>query len=240
MRCSRVSLPHEGGGGNSGLITGRPVTGAPVNDFCVWVNTPRDSKGCTTGSRATVEVPGGHGQLPDTIRDEVKPEIVYYRVFIRTDSDVLTNKAGDHANEMETALMMHLTPQWVAPLETAHDGSTTPSNPASRKLVVSDRCTGASDSDNDLTRCSAAGLFSSVKPSGRVAATNSLSPSVSDHTLSASLEPPLVQRDPTGAAGTVDASTRSPELTTACVPSFASGAGISRSSRSPSSSAPIG
>ncbi|MGJ4729678.1 HlyD family efflux transporter periplasmic adaptor subunit [Luteimonas sp. SDU101] len=31
---------------------------------------------------------------PDTIRDEVKPEIVYYRVFIRTDSDVLTNKAG--------------------------------------------------------------------------------------------------------------------------------------------------
>ncbi|MNN23899.1 hypothetical protein D3C81_1373110 [compost metagenome] len=31
---------------------------------------------------------------PDTIRDEVKPEIVYYRVFIRTDSDALRNKAG--------------------------------------------------------------------------------------------------------------------------------------------------
>ena len=31
---------------------------------------------------------------PDTIRDEVKPELVYYRVFIRTDSDVLVNKAG--------------------------------------------------------------------------------------------------------------------------------------------------
>lgn len=31
---------------------------------------------------------------PDTIRDEVKPEIVYYRVFIRTDSDALHNKAG--------------------------------------------------------------------------------------------------------------------------------------------------
>ena len=31
---------------------------------------------------------------PDTIRDEVKPEIVYYRVFVRTDSDVLRNKAG--------------------------------------------------------------------------------------------------------------------------------------------------
>lgn len=31
---------------------------------------------------------------PDTIRDEVKPEIVYYRVFIRTDSDALVNAAG--------------------------------------------------------------------------------------------------------------------------------------------------
>ncbi|MES5813678.1 HlyD family efflux transporter periplasmic adaptor subunit [Pseudoxanthomonas sp. Soil82] len=31
---------------------------------------------------------------PDTIRDEVKPEIVYYRVFVRTDSDELRNKAG--------------------------------------------------------------------------------------------------------------------------------------------------
>lgn len=31
---------------------------------------------------------------PDTIRDEVKPEIVYYRVFIRTGADVLVNKAG--------------------------------------------------------------------------------------------------------------------------------------------------
>ncbi|WP_293706631.1 MULTISPECIES: HlyD family efflux transporter periplasmic adaptor subunit [unclassified Stenotrophomonas] len=31
---------------------------------------------------------------PDTIRDEVKPEVVYYRVFIRTDSDALRNKAG--------------------------------------------------------------------------------------------------------------------------------------------------
>jgi len=31
---------------------------------------------------------------PNTVRDEVKPEIVYYRVYIRTDSDHLTNKAG--------------------------------------------------------------------------------------------------------------------------------------------------
>lgn len=31
---------------------------------------------------------------PDTIQDEAKPEVYYYRVFIRTDTDVLVNKAG--------------------------------------------------------------------------------------------------------------------------------------------------
>ncbi|MEZ3500631.1 HlyD family type I secretion periplasmic adaptor subunit [Pantoea sp. KPR_PJ] len=31
---------------------------------------------------------------PDTIQDEVKPEIYYYRVFIRTDTDYVQNKAG--------------------------------------------------------------------------------------------------------------------------------------------------
>ncbi|HEM7189328.1 TPA: HlyD family efflux transporter periplasmic adaptor subunit [Providencia rettgeri] len=31
---------------------------------------------------------------PDSIRDEVKPEIFYYRVFIRTNEDALKNKAG--------------------------------------------------------------------------------------------------------------------------------------------------
>lgn len=31
---------------------------------------------------------------PDTLRDEVKPEIVYYRVLVRTASDALTDKAG--------------------------------------------------------------------------------------------------------------------------------------------------
>ncbi|CAM4382954.1 HlyD family efflux transporter periplasmic adaptor subunit [Kerstersia similis] len=31
---------------------------------------------------------------PDTIRDEVKPDVFYYRVFILTDSDALVNKAG--------------------------------------------------------------------------------------------------------------------------------------------------
>lgn len=32
---------------------------------------------------------------PDTIQDKVKPENYYYRVFIQTDSNVLTNKAGE-------------------------------------------------------------------------------------------------------------------------------------------------
>lgn len=31
---------------------------------------------------------------PDTLRDEVKPEIVYYRVLVRTNSDALTSQAG--------------------------------------------------------------------------------------------------------------------------------------------------
>ena len=31
---------------------------------------------------------------PDTIQDEAKPEIYYYRVFIRTENDYLQNKAG--------------------------------------------------------------------------------------------------------------------------------------------------
>ncbi|KNC90529.1 HlyD family type I secretion periplasmic adaptor subunit [Trabulsiella odontotermitis] len=33
---------------------------------------------------------------PDTIQDEVKPEIFYYRVYIRTNLDYLVNKAGRH------------------------------------------------------------------------------------------------------------------------------------------------
>lgn len=32
---------------------------------------------------------------PDTIQDEVKPEVFYYRVFIRTETDALVNKSGD-------------------------------------------------------------------------------------------------------------------------------------------------
>jgi len=41
--------------------------------------------------------------------------------------DLLKEPQGDHAGELETSLLLHLTPQWVAPLETAGDGATTPS-----------------------------------------------------------------------------------------------------------------
>jgi creatinine amidohydrolase len=41
--------------------------------------------------------------------------------------EVLENRDGDHANEMETSLMLHIKPEWVAPLETAGDGAVTPS-----------------------------------------------------------------------------------------------------------------
>lgn len=44
-----------------------------------------------------------------------------------TINELLDNPGGDHAEEMETSLLLHLRAQWVAPLETAHDGSTTPS-----------------------------------------------------------------------------------------------------------------
>ncbi|MBA1199843.1 HlyD family type I secretion periplasmic adaptor subunit [Pseudomonas plecoglossicida] len=36
------------------------------------------------------------GISPDTLQDEFKPEIYYYRVFIRTEQDSLQNKAGKH------------------------------------------------------------------------------------------------------------------------------------------------
>lgn len=35
---------------------------------------------------------------PDTLRDEVKQDQFYYRVYIRTDSDQLSNKAGQNFN----------------------------------------------------------------------------------------------------------------------------------------------
>jgi len=52
---------------------------------------------------------------PDTIRDEVKPDVLYYRVFIRTKSDSLTNKAGRR---------FPITPGMVATVD-IHTGSKT-------------------------------------------------------------------------------------------------------------------
>ncbi|MGH8018608.1 MAG: creatininase family protein [Opitutaceae bacterium] len=40
---------------------------------------------------------------------------------------VLDDQGGDHANEFETCLLLHLAPEWVAPLETAGDGAFTKS-----------------------------------------------------------------------------------------------------------------
>ncbi|MGK6319258.1 HlyD family type I secretion periplasmic adaptor subunit [Sphingomonas sp. DT-204] len=67
---------------------------------------PRDIAFIHPGQRASVKITaydysiygGLDGEVtsisPDTIRDEVNPEIYYYRVFVRTNSDALTNKAG--------------------------------------------------------------------------------------------------------------------------------------------------
>ncbi|NYD89576.1 HlyD family efflux transporter periplasmic adaptor subunit [Sphingomonas melonis] len=52
---------------------------------------------------------------PDTIRDEVKPDVLYYRVFVRTRSDSLTNAAGRR---------FPITPGMVATVD-IHTGSKT-------------------------------------------------------------------------------------------------------------------
>ncbi|WP_370513594.1 MULTISPECIES: HlyD family type I secretion periplasmic adaptor subunit [Pantoea] len=68
--------------------------------------SPRDIAFIHPGQRAVVKISaydyaiygGLNGAVesisPDTIQDEVKPEIYYYRVFIRTDNDYVQNKAG--------------------------------------------------------------------------------------------------------------------------------------------------
>lgn len=70
--------------------------------------SPRDIAFIHPGQRALVKVTaydyaiygGLEGVVetisPDTIQDKVKPEIVYYRVFIRTHQDYLVNKVGHH------------------------------------------------------------------------------------------------------------------------------------------------
>ncbi len=52
---------------------------------------------------------------PDTIRDEVKPDVLYYRVFVRTKADSLVNKAGKR---------FAITPGMVATVD-IHTGSKT-------------------------------------------------------------------------------------------------------------------
>ncbi|GHC73293.1 HlyD family type I secretion periplasmic adaptor subunit [Limoniibacter endophyticus] len=68
--------------------------------------SPRDIAFIHPGQRASVKITAYdyaiYGDLdgevstisPDTIQDEVDPEIFYYRVFIRTDKDKLVNDAG--------------------------------------------------------------------------------------------------------------------------------------------------
>jgi membrane fusion protein, adhesin transport system len=69
---------------------------------------PRDIAFIHLGQRASVKITaydysvygGLEGKVssisPDTIRDEVNPEVHYYRVFVRAEADALTNKAGKH------------------------------------------------------------------------------------------------------------------------------------------------
>lgn len=68
--------------------------------------SPRDIAYIHLGQRATVKISaydyaiygGLEGKVisisPDTIRDEVEPDIYYYRVFIETENDALFNKDG--------------------------------------------------------------------------------------------------------------------------------------------------
>ena len=68
--------------------------------------SPRDIAFIHPGQRATVKITaydyaiygGLEGQVssisPDTIKDEVNPDIYYYRVFVRTKSVAVVNKAG--------------------------------------------------------------------------------------------------------------------------------------------------
>ncbi len=68
--------------------------------------SPRDVAFIHPGQRAVAKISaydyaiygGMNGVVesisPDTIQDEVKPDVYYYRVFIRTDNDYVQNKAG--------------------------------------------------------------------------------------------------------------------------------------------------
>lgn len=87
---------------------GSVMTLVPLDDQLVVETriSPRDIAFIHPGQKALVKVTaydyaiygGLEGEVltiaPDTLRDEVKPEIVYYPVFVRTTADALVNKAG--------------------------------------------------------------------------------------------------------------------------------------------------
>lgn len=87
---------------------GSVMTLVPIGDQLLVETriSPRDIAFIHPGQSAQVKVTaydysiygGLEGKVetiaPDTLRDEVKPEIVYYRVLVRTDSDALTSKTG--------------------------------------------------------------------------------------------------------------------------------------------------
>ncbi len=89
--------------------------------------SPRDIAFIRPGQRASVKLTaydysiygGLEGAVtsisPDTIRDDVNPEILYYRVFVRTNSDALANSAGKR---------FAITPGMVATVD-IHTGSKT-------------------------------------------------------------------------------------------------------------------
>lgn len=87
---------------------GSIMTLVPIDDKLLVETriSPRDIAFIHPGQRALVKVTaydysifgGLEGKVetiaPDTLRDEVKPEIVYYRVLVRTNSDALIDSAG--------------------------------------------------------------------------------------------------------------------------------------------------
>lgn len=87
---------------------GSIMTLVPIDDKLLVETriSPRDIAFIHPGQRALVKVTaydysifgGLEGEVetitPDTLRDEVKPEIVYYRVLVRINTDALTDGAG--------------------------------------------------------------------------------------------------------------------------------------------------
>lgn len=87
---------------------GSVMTLVPIDDQLLVETriSPRDIAFIHPGQSAQVKVTaydysiygGLEGRVetitPDTLRDEIKPEVVYYRVLVRTNSDALTDKAG--------------------------------------------------------------------------------------------------------------------------------------------------